>query len=622
MNAVVESIGEAASPLDDAKATVAAAIEAAAEDSEAVFAENVITALVAIRDADRAEFIRLRRKIKGTNHKSTLKDLDELVGIEAHDEERETQTNADQLVELVKSCTELFHAPDGDAYATIKADHDGKEVKQTWPIASSGFGEWMAATAWSELTLAVGDTLRKTAVTTLSGIAKFTGKEYPVALRCAENPNGAGFIIDLANDDWGVIEVTPTGWRVLRESPVRFWRTKTMRPLPIPERDGDLPALWAFANIAPADRPLVLAWMLEAWRPATAFPIAEFIGQQGSAKSSTQQTLRALIDPNDVPLRAAPKAVEDIFVAARNGWLASFNNLSHLSAPQQDALCGLATPGGFASRTLYTNGEETAWNTQRPVAINGISTLATAPDLIDRTIHIEPPRIETFKRDSDIHDAFESARPRILGALLDLFVATLAKLPSVTIAKPPRMADFACLGEAMMRAQGHEPGVFMALYGHNREQSALRALDASPVAQAVMSLVDRLGSWTGTYKDLRARLADLHHDGEAWPKSARGLADALRRTAPPLRTAGYTVTEDPTRRMDGKHVTLAFRRNRILRDVHDVHDVHEATAEAAVHEHHEHDERVYGLQGSPNACVSAAVTSSLQATDGYSRGEL
>ncbi|MBS1212221.1 MAG: hypothetical protein H6R26_837, partial [Proteobacteria bacterium] len=254
---------------------------------------------------------------------------------------------------------------------------------------------------------------------------------------------------------------------------MKFWRPAPLRQLPKPIMGGDLSRLWEFANIPESVRPLVLAWALEAWRPDTPFPILELIGAQGTAKSSTQDKWRRLIDPNAVNLRSAPKSTEDLFIGAGCNWLVSLNNLSHLSAQQQDALCNLATGGGFAARTLYTNADETLIECKRPVVINGIVPLVSAQDLTDRVIHMELEPIE-YRDETEIEAGFKEAAPGIFGALLDLFVIALGRLPEVKPARLPRMGDFAKLGEAMMQAQGHEAGAFIRLYEENRQQSVAR----------------------------------------------------------------------------------------------------------------------------------------------------
>jgi len=219
-------------------------------------------------------------------------------------------------------------------------------------------------------------------------------------------------------------------------------------------------------NIPVADQPMVLTWLSEYLRAETPHVVLELVGEQGSAKSSTQRALRRLIDPNQADLRAAPKSVEDVWIAARNSHMVSLENLSYLQPPYQDALCVLATGGGYSARTPYTNAEETIIELRKPIVLNGISVIVTAQDLLDRCLHIDLPTIHSRELAGDIETRFEDAQPALVGAVLDLFVKVLAMLPSVVISpeQRPRMADFAALGEAVFRVQGQQASSGLARF--------------------------------------------------------------------------------------------------------------------------------------------------------------
>ncbi len=111
---------------------------------------------------------------------------------------------------------------------------------------------------------------------------------------------------------------------------------------------------------------LVIAWALAVLRYYGPYPILVLAGEQGSAKSTFSKMLRALLDPNTAPLRALPREDRDLFIAANNGHLLSFDNVSGLPAWISDTLCRLATGGGFAVRQLYTDQDEALFDAQRP----------------------------------------------------------------------------------------------------------------------------------------------------------------------------------------------------------------------------------------------------------------
>lgn len=453
-------------------------------------------------------------------------------------------SQADLLVALAADAT-LWHAPDGKPYASMAV---GGHVEH-WPLQQKGFRDWLAHRFYRAHEKAPGGQALQDALNVLAGRARFDGEEHPVYVRVAER-DGALYL-DLGDAEWAAVQVDATGWRVVAEPPVRFARPRGLAPLPRPEPGGALDALRPFLNHGTeATWRLIVAWLVAACRPGLPLPVLVLNGEQGSAKSTAGRVLGALLDPRQPALRSWPRNERDLAIAARHAWLLMLDNLSTLPDWLSDGLCRLATGGGLGTRELYSDDEEVLFDALRPVLLNGIPQLATAPDLLDRAIICELPPIPEGRRraEADFWRDFERARPAILGALYTAVAGALARLPDTALPALPRMADFALWATAAEPALGWPPGAFLATYRANRAEGSDQALDASPVAQAVRTLTAKHPAgapWEGTAGELLAALAPLA--GEAatksreWPKTARGLAGELRRFAPALRAAGVAV---------------------------------------------------------------------------------
>ena len=245
---------------------------------------------------------------------------------------------------------------------------------------------------------------------------------------------------------WRAVEIDATGWRVIDKPPLRFRRASGMKPLAMPVRGGSVETLRSFLNVrADTDFVLVVAWALACLRNRGPYPVLALSGEQGSAKSTFLAMMRSLLDPNTAPLRALPREDRDLFIAANNGHVLAFDNVSGLPAWISDTLCRLATGGGFAVRQLYTDQDEVLFDAARPVILNGIEDIVTRPDLADRAVFLtlEPIPEERRRPETELWAAFEVERPRILGVLLDAVVEGLKRLPETRLEKLPRMADFA-----------------------------------------------------------------------------------------------------------------------------------------------------------------------------------
>jgi len=261
-------------------------------------------------------------------------------------------------------------------------------------------------------------------------------------------------------------------------------------------------------------------------------------GEQGSAKTVLSKLLRALIDPSVAPVRALPRDERELFIAASNGHVLAFDNLSGLPPWLSDTLCRLTSGGAFSTRRLFTDQDEILFAAARPIILNGIEEVITRPDLADRAILLMlAPIAERQRRpETALWREFELARPRILGALLDAAAHGLQMLPQVDPKRLPRMADFA-LWVAACEGAFRPAGTLETAYSNNRRDAIENIVDADPVPACVRELMADRAHWTGSASDLLRAGTNV----AGWPKNPHALAGRLRRAQTFLRTLGIEI---------------------------------------------------------------------------------
>lgn len=462
------------------------------------------------------------------------------------------QSHSATLVRLALQA-ELFHH-DEEAYASFLIDGH----RETHPINTKRFRTWLTHLFYLNFGRVPGSQALQDALGTLFGRALFASPSIPVAIRMAQH-DGA-YWLDLANPEWQAVRIDVHGWSVLDSTavPVRFIRRKAMRALPTPVTGGSVAELRPFVNVREeADWVLLLGWLVATLRPTGPYPNVNICGEQGTAKTTLCRILRALIDPNKAPVRSAPRDPRDLMIAAANAWVIVLDNLSALPSWLSDALCRLATGGGFSTRELFSNGEEAIFDAMRPVMLNGIDSAVTRPDLLDRsvTLTLEPIPEEQRQTEAQLWSAFEAARPSILGALLSAVSVAMKRVNDVRLARIPRMADFAVWATAAEPGLDLRDGAFLKAYLDDRTDAFESIVENTPLAQEIVAFVDRVGVWTGPaaalLTELNKQVADAQRDYAEWPKSAKKLGGDLRRLAPCLRSVGIAV-EIPKRRVGHK----------------------------------------------------------------------
>jgi len=435
----------------------------------------------------------------------------------------------------------LFHTASGVAYADLEIDHH----RETWPIRSKQFRGWLRRQHYERTGEAMGLATIRAILDLLEARAQFDAPERAIHLRVAQHEDR--IYLDLADHRWQAVEVRPDGWRIVAHPPVRFRRAPGMLPLPTPERGGSIEALTSFLNITTRDdQVLTVSWLLGALQSSGPFPLLAIAGEQGSAKTFLSKILRALVDPNLAPVRALPREERDLMIAAQNGHVLAFDNLSSLPIWVSDALCRLASGGSFALRRLHTDADEMLFAAARPIILNGIEDFVTRQDLADRAIFLTMGSLRADQRrpEAELWRQFELARPLVLGALLDAVAHGLRVRDRVQLPRLPRMADFAKWVTACEIALW-SPGTFLIAYGANRRRAIEDVVDADPVAACVRRIMARQTRWVGTASDLlNATVGNgQHHTVKLadWPKNPRALAGRLRRSQTFLRTLGIEI---------------------------------------------------------------------------------
>lgn len=445
-----------------------------------------------------------------------------------------SQTTA--LVDFARTRVKLFHDKNSAVYA------QDLSTGETRRLDGRQFKDWLIASFYEFTGKSPRDQSIREALSTLSGLARHRGECCEVHIRAAYHDGK--YYLDLGESGTSrTVCISTEGWNIMDNPPVCFLRPETLQSLPEPMRNGDISSLWNMINISEHDRLLAITWLIDCLRPETPFPVLELIGEQGSAKSTTQSMLRRLIDPNSCDLRAAPKTIEDIFVSAGVNWLVSYENISHLSPPMQDALCVLATGGGFAKRKLYSDADESVILVKRPVVLNGISAAVTAQDLVDRTISIETPFLKLRTEITDLWSQYNLHHSSLLGSLLSIFSESLSRLKHIELpqADRPRLAEFAKLGMAVAETMGKTGEDFLNQFNASRQETIARTIDASPVASALIEWFEDNNKRTTVLpvKQLFLQVETKKPiNTDSWPRSAKGFADSLRRIAPALRCIG------------------------------------------------------------------------------------
>lgn len=460
--------------------------------------------------------------------------LDERAG---HAEEREAndkRSTATQLVEIAEELYRFGVSTDGETFAVPRS---GPRVIATLRGNRNSLRAQIARIYFKRTGRAAPQQALADALLVIEGISQ---EAEPEALHLRVAQAAGAHWLDLGDTTGRAVKITGDGWQVVDTPPVLFKRTALLSALPVPERGGSLNELWALLNITEADHPLVAAWFVATFHQNIAHPVLALFGEQGTGKTTAGRQIVATVDPSPVPTRKPPRDAESWVTAAAGSWVVGLDNLSTVPDWLSDSICRAVTGDGDVRRKLYTDGEHQVFAYRRCIIVNGIDLGATRGDLSERMLPIHLEVIEERQRrgDNEIRNDWEACRARVLGAVLDLTASVASQLPSVRLESHPRMADFARILAAVDDALGTDG---LEHYVGKQRSLASDSLTADPFIQAIQA--NLVEGFTGTAGELLDRLT-VEYPPKGWPTHPRQVTQRLRRQAPPMRKAGWTITDD------------------------------------------------------------------------------
>jgi hypothetical protein len=429
-----------------------------------------------------------------------------------------------------------------ETYAAIYGD--GSEIM---PLDSQNFQQWLFNYIYEQTGKSIADNNLRAVTKILKHNA--SPLTYSLSVRIARKDEAIFY--DLGSNQ--IVLTNLNGWRLIStQTQILFRRFNHQKKQDLPIAGGYIDDLLKLINLAEKkDEILLKVYLVAAFIPDFPHPVLVVQGPQGSAKSTLCRLIKDLIDPSNLESTSfGDKNIKEFVQTASHHWLLVLDNLSSISNEFSDVISRVCTGGGLSKRMLYRNDDDFIYNFKHLIALNGITQVVYKPDLLDRSLIIQLERIteEARMTEDQLWKNYRNLKSGILGAIFDTVSGALREYSSVEIRQLPRMADFVKWGCAIAKALGYTQDEFLAAYAENTEIQTEAAVDANPIATAVVEFMrERIEDYyTDTpanfYKALSRIAQNLSlQDSPGWPKAANALTKKIPEFQPVLQSLGLKI---------------------------------------------------------------------------------
>ena len=497
-----------------------------------------------------------------SSRNTVIKDISNNMGVDNGDnnknfngdtsshEESKNRSSADILVELGLKNSTLFIDEFSVPHALLKINNDYYEVLS---IDSRKFEHYLSKLYYDnhDRKTANAESI-KNASRTLGAKAFYEGQTIPLHLRVAwSNPeNKESIYYDLSDKRRRCIKITKggnSGWKIAENQiEVLFKRYGHQTAQFEPLQDYDSKILDKFVdslNIKNENHKLLIKiWIVSLLIPDITHPMLLPYGEKGSAKSTLQKKIKALIDPSSLDLLSIYNDKTQFIQQLSHNYLCFYDNVRREAGWLSDEVCRAVTGGAFSKRKNYSDDDDISYKYKRIISFSGINVIFTQEDALDRSLKVELERIreEDNIPDTKIEEDLKQQIPELLGYIFDIVAKALEIKDSVKLKRLPRMADFALWGEAISRALGYKPLEFIDAYFENIGQQNFEIVESNSFALAISKFMDyEKQSWISSPKvfvnNLRAFADNNDIDSSKFPKTPQSISRQLNKIKSNLR---------------------------------------------------------------------------------------
>ena len=287
-------------------------------------------------------------------------------------------------------------------------------------------------------------------------------------------------------------------------------------------------------------------------------PIRILHGEQGSAKTTISNAIKRIQDPEGENASSLPEKVDDVAIMLSKRDNLSYDNCDNFSKEISQFFCKAVSGTLYAKRGLYTNAEEFSLLLMSKISLNGIDPSINQPDLLERSIFYELPKIDKTKRitDNKFSENLEKLTPSVLGMVFQTIQKAMSIVDEVEKELDgsvlPRMATFSIWAEAISRVLGNKDNTFIERYWEMIDDSNLSLNEEYPLIPLIVDMMKKNCKLdenkkpieypkTATLDYLFTTLIGFENKDKGLPEDLKVLGKQLKKLTPILRTLGYEV---------------------------------------------------------------------------------